>query len=130
MFRSTYDWGIDGEVIWIEDKDQGRSVTNDMENVLVEIWAQLPEGTSFLDYRIVYGDTQGTWDEVEINKIDTSQIRDDLKSLQREGASYWSKGIQPGFRYLGGKNKTEAILMMEMRIKSDRYERPSVQESD
>lgn len=45
-------------IIYIVDQDLGRTVTNDAANVCRELHAQ------YADYRIIYRDTEGNWDEL------------------------------------------------------------------
>jgi hypothetical protein len=54
-------WSIHKETddtIFIIDNDDGRTVTNDAERVVFELWNQ------YGDRRIVYRDTMGNWDEL------------------------------------------------------------------
>lgn len=66
--RSSYDWELVSEfILFIEDLNvSGKmSVTNNIENVLQEIAAELPDP---LDrYSIIYRDSQGIIDGVETN---------------------------------------------------------------
>jgi hypothetical protein len=67
---AQYSWGIDGLVLWIKDTGKDcRSVTNDMENVLSEIQADLPEGKLLTDYKIMYLDSLAVWDGVAITRL-------------------------------------------------------------
>jgi hypothetical protein len=66
MIESTFEYDTDGLVLWIKDMDLGgKSVTNDMENVLQRI---IDEGTNIYNYRIMYRDSSGTWDGVTVSK--------------------------------------------------------------
>lgn len=59
MLRSTFDVVYHNEnAIFIVDLDEGMSVTNDAENVVIKLL------TTFGNKRIVYRDTMGTWDEL------------------------------------------------------------------
>jgi hypothetical protein len=64
--RANYTWSKDGDIIAIVDLDNGLgpSVTNDMENVLLDIAMELGHGLR--GYRILYRDSQGTWDGVHL----------------------------------------------------------------
>jgi len=64
--RSSYQYTITlDDVLVIMDNDRGMSVTNNMENVLNEI--QNMEGKTFAaNQMIIYKDTSGQWDGVEI----------------------------------------------------------------
>jgi hypothetical protein len=97
--RAKYVWGTDGEILWLKDQgDFGRSLTNDLENCLVEIQAELPEGKHLTDYRIMYRDSQKEWDAVQITHVGDLDL--DLKWLQysdQRGRSYWSQHLQISF---------------------------------
>lgn len=66
--RSSYHYTITlDDVLVILDNDLGMSVTNNMENVLNEI--QRMERITFPDNQIIiYKDTSGQWDGVEISE--------------------------------------------------------------
>jgi len=59
--RSDYDYRVDGDVIAITDNDKGRSVTNDLVNVLADLAG---EGIDLSQYKIMYRDTSGIWDGI------------------------------------------------------------------
>lgn len=59
--RSDYSYRIDGDVIAITDNDKGRSVTNDVPNVLADL---VKEGIDLSQYKIMYRDTSGIWDGI------------------------------------------------------------------
>lgn len=61
--RSTYTYQLHNNFVIIDDQDRGKSVTNDIENVIHDIEHENPE-TDLSGYRWVYRDTQGIWDEV------------------------------------------------------------------
>ena len=92
-FRARFTWGIDGSVLWL--KDQGvdcRSLTNDLENCLVELSEYLPVGTPLTDYHIIYRDSEGTWDAIAITALgDLSHGRKQLQSYNRRNVAY---GVQ------------------------------------
>ena len=59
MKRSTYNIVlVEDDRVFIVDRDQGKSVTNDAENVWRDIQAQWP------GRRLIYRDTMGRWDEI------------------------------------------------------------------
>lgn len=75
--RASYKWGFirphkpkfNISIIWIEDLDAGKSVTNDMNNVLEEIDAELKvlRNTDSIDnYLLMYRDTMGIWDGINL----------------------------------------------------------------
>lgn len=95
--RSNYDWQLhEPNILFIEDNDRGMSVTNNIENVLQEIRAEL--NTHDLDsLQIIYRDTNGTIDGVEtrnnqyagifsINQIDLDKAIAKLKA-RKEAAN-------------------------------------------
>lgn len=64
--RADYTYTVEGSVIAIVDLDQGgRSVTNDIENVLDDIQAELG---SLSGYAVIYRDSSGQWDGVRIER--------------------------------------------------------------
>lgn len=57
--RSNYSvTSVHDGIVWIVDNNIGRSVTNDAENVTMELNQQFPH------HRIIYRDTIGQWDEL------------------------------------------------------------------
>jgi len=72
MLRAKYSWGISGNVIWLKDELATKSLTNDIENCLEEISKQLPKGKHLSDYSIIYRDSDGQWDGVDV--VDYSNI--------------------------------------------------------
>ncbi len=66
LSKANYDYEIQDGILWIEDLNQGgMSVTNDMENVLMEIAAE-NEIHKLIDLGIMYKDSLGYWDRVKI----------------------------------------------------------------
>jgi len=63
-FRADYSYTVEGSVIAIIDLDQGsKSVTNDIENVLDDIRAELGD---LAGYAVIYRDSMGRWDGVRL----------------------------------------------------------------
>lgn len=62
--RSTFTYTVEQDVICIVDNDDGRSVTNDIENVLADL---VKDGVRLRGRRVIYRDSQGVWDQVELN---------------------------------------------------------------
>lgn len=63
-FRADYTYTIEGNVIAIVDLDLGsKSVTNDIENVLEDIRAELGDLAGFA---VIYRDSMGRWDGVRL----------------------------------------------------------------
>lgn len=61
-FRSDYTYTVEENLIAIVDLDQGnRSVTNDIENVLADLRADVGD---LGGYFVIYRDSMGRWDGV------------------------------------------------------------------
>lgn len=59
MHRSTYEVVlIEDDRVFIVDLDEGKSITNDAENVWQEIQ------NNWRGRRLIYRDTMGRWDEI------------------------------------------------------------------
>ena len=63
LIGATYDTTVIGNVIAIRDSGSGKSVTNDAENVVSDL---AKAGFNVADYRIIYRDTRGIWDEIVV----------------------------------------------------------------
>lgn len=65
LFPCEYHWHTDeaNRLLFIEDLDSGRTVTNDIKNVLDTIFTELPVGEN-RKWKIMYKDTFGVWDGV------------------------------------------------------------------
>ncbi|SFF34009.1 hypothetical protein [Spirosoma endophyticum] len=62
--RADYTYTVEGSVIAIVDLDQGsKSVTNDMDNVLDDIRAELGDLSG---YSVIYRDSTSRWDGVRL----------------------------------------------------------------
>ena len=87
--RSAYDLTIDGErhIVFIVDTghETRRSVTNDAENVIADL---VRLGIDLDRYRIIYRDSGGTWDGIDVED-----------------------GRFAGFYALRATNRTEAAFM-------------------
>ncbi len=70
--RADYWAGQVGDELLIVDSDLGnRSVTNDLEAVLLEIFRRLvPAEISYNDLKIRYRDSMGEWDRIIIERIE------------------------------------------------------------
>jgi hypothetical protein len=65
-FRADYTYTVEGGVIAIIDLDQGsKSLTNDIENVLDDIQAELGDLSG---YAVIYRDSMGWWDGVRLER--------------------------------------------------------------
>jgi hypothetical protein len=62
--RAIYSRAVHGNVIAVIDHDQGKSVTNDAENVI----ADLASDFDLSQYRVIYRDTRGIWDEMLVDR--------------------------------------------------------------
>jgi len=62
--RSDYDFWFDGNVLAIEDLGGMKSVTNDIENVLSDIFKS--SGENLATKKIMYKDSMGIWDGITI----------------------------------------------------------------
>jgi hypothetical protein len=121
MFRSSYSWGFDGEVVWIIDKDHGRSLTNDMENALIEINAALMQKglKLIIDYPVMYRDTAEIWDEVAVSSIDLQQTAADFRCLQQGIAGHYSSGIKYQLKSIGERDQAAATAKLINRRKNE-----------
>jgi hypothetical protein len=63
--RSVYSRAVYGNVVAIIDHDEGRSVTNDAENVIGDLTQQ---GFDLSKYRVIYRDTHGIWDQLLVDR--------------------------------------------------------------
>ena len=64
QFRADYTYTVEGNVIAIVDLDLGsKSVTNDIENVLDDIRADIGD---LAGYAVIYRDSMGCWDGVRL----------------------------------------------------------------
>lgn len=60
--RASFTYRSYGSVIAVTDQDDGRSVTNDADAVI----AQLAEKFDLSKFRVIYRDTRGIWDELQV----------------------------------------------------------------
>jgi len=76
--RADYEWKTVGifvdfrEAIVIEiiDLNLGNmSVTNDVENVLIEISERFQEGNPLAESAVIYRDSEGLWDEIVLDQV-------------------------------------------------------------
>ena len=63
--RAVYSRTVHGNVIAIIDHDQGRSVTNDADNVIADLAAQ---GFDLSRYLVIYRNTRGIWDQLLVDR--------------------------------------------------------------
>ena len=62
--RAVYSRAVHGNVIAIIDHDEGKSVTNDAENVIADLAADF----DLSKYRVIYRDTRGIWDQMLVGR--------------------------------------------------------------
>jgi hypothetical protein len=62
--RSVYSLTVHGDVIAIVDHCQGKSVTNDAENVIADLAARF----DLAKCRVIYRDSMGTWDQMLVDR--------------------------------------------------------------
>lgn len=94
MTRAVYKWGRRDGVVWIIDKDEGRSVTNDVERVIADL-TQL--GVDPDAQPIIYCDSMGRWDQIATRRgrfagfvaLAAATFADALARLKDRG---WSPG--------------------------------------
>lgn len=70
--RALFEYGFEGDVLWITDEGGFKSVTNDMENVLEDIMDTVGH-VKLRGNKIMYRDSMGIWDGVRVtwSSIDT-----------------------------------------------------------
>lgn len=72
MFRADYNFEIIADIICIIDENAGgKSVTNDIENVLDDIQKS---GINIEEHKIIYRDSEGFWDGITLHKVDPIEI--------------------------------------------------------
>jgi hypothetical protein len=62
--RAVYSTSIHGDVIAIVDHNQGKSVTNDADNVIADLAANF----DLSKYCVIYSDTRGIWDQLLVDR--------------------------------------------------------------
>lgn len=67
LFASSYDYAFDDGILWLEDLNGPKSLTNDMENAIAKITLQnaIPLD-AVASMKIMYKDSEGTWDGVRV----------------------------------------------------------------
>jgi hypothetical protein len=91
--RSVYSRAVYGNVIAIIDHDQGRSVTNDAANVINDL---VREGFDLSQYRVIYRDTRGIWDQVLVDRTGQFAGFSSINERDLRDALASSPGIDPG----------------------------------
>jgi hypothetical protein len=61
--RAIYSYTVHGDIIAIVDHDQGKSVTNDADNVIADLAANF----DLSKYLVIYCDTRGIWDQLLVD---------------------------------------------------------------
>lgn len=62
--RAIYSYTIHGNVIAIVDHDQGKTVSNDADNVVRDLEACF----DLSRYQVIYRDTRGIWDQILVDR--------------------------------------------------------------
>ena len=62
--RAVYSYTTHGNIIAIIDHDQGKSVTNDAENIIADLAACF----DLSKYRVIYRDTRDVWDQLLVDR--------------------------------------------------------------
>lgn len=62
--RAIYSYTIHDNVIAIIDHDQGKTVTNDADNVIADLAACF----DLSRYQVIYRDTRGIWDQLLVDR--------------------------------------------------------------
>jgi len=62
--RAIYSRTVHSNVIAIIDYDQGKSITNDAENVIADLAASF----DLSKYHVIYRDTRGIWDGLLVDR--------------------------------------------------------------
>ena len=110
-FRAKFTWGVEGSILWLKDEGtECRSLTNDLENCLVEVSAQLPTGTSLTDYHIIYRDSEGDWDAIAITELkNVAEDRKLLLDYNTRGRDYCVRGLRFKFFPIQQTKYSEAV---------------------
>jgi hypothetical protein len=96
---TDFDWGFDAtDVLWLRDRDgEGtRSLTNNLEPVLALLESSM--GVPVAEYRVMYRDSEGYWDEVVLAswaEIGRAEIRF-LRTKDYRAALALLRGRFPG----------------------------------
>jgi len=89
LISSSYDFGFDDGILWLEDLDGDKSLTNDMENVLGKISLQQKIPLDQLAHmKILYKDSMGTWDGVKVHILKSDFFA--LESVEIESIEFFS----------------------------------------
>jgi len=107
--RTEYSWGTDGKILWLKDNGTHcRSLTNDMENCLVEIQVKLGDKDSIINYIIVYKDSEGEWDGIQISKFNKEKvIQVDAAWVEAKQGAYHPLYLEIDFYFIGAKSFNE-----------------------
>ena len=61
--RAVYSYTTHGDIIAIIDHDQGKSITNDAENVIADLAVHF----DLSKYHVIYRDTRGIYDQLLVD---------------------------------------------------------------
>lgn len=87
-YRASYSYTIEDGVVCIIDNDQGKSVTNDAENVIADLVA---EGVDLTKNLVVYRDTTWTWDQLLVDGNQFSGFKS-INATDKESAKAKVRG--------------------------------------
>lgn len=110
-FRARFTWGLDGSILWLKDEGtECRSLTNDLQNCLVELSGDLPAGTRLTHYHIIYRDSEGTWDAIAITELgDVGPERERLRSCNQRNVAYGVQHLKFRFFPISQESYDEAV---------------------
>ena len=110
-FRARFTWGIDGSILWLKDEGTDcRSLTNDIENCLVELSGDLPAEAQLTSYHIIYRDSEGTWDAIAITELgDIGPERERLRSCNQRNVAYGVQHLKFRFFPISQESYDEAV---------------------
>ncbi len=61
--RAAYTYTIEDGIVCVIDLDNGKSVTNDADNLIADLVAN---GIDLAVHPVIYKDTQGVWDQLVV----------------------------------------------------------------
>lgn len=118
--RAKYSWDIDNDFLKITDENEGKSLTNDIENCLTEIFENLTDKV-LTDYKILYCDSEGCWDAIEIlNDLTVHEDMHYLKIENSRGRNYQSR-LKVSFVYIGESDYEKAKIKLQNLIQKGLY---------
>ncbi|MDX2248242.1 MAG: DUF6011 domain-containing protein [Bacteroidia bacterium] len=108
--RAKYTWGIDEDILWLKESPDnlGRSLTNDIENCLLELTHELPD--QLHKFTIIYRDSNDTWDMLRFfyKAYDMDRALEWLKYDTDQGKPHFTQAIEVDFISLNTKEFEQA----------------------